>query len=54
MAAFGQLLRQDPYTKDFSYDEVIRLADPVRGNDPFGLRAEFVNLVRLAKTARAM
>ncbi len=51
VAAYGQLLRQDPYTKDFSMDDVIKLALPVRGSDPFGLRNEFINLVRLAKTA---
>jgi len=54
VAAFGQLLRGDPHTGQFSYDDVIRLAQPVRGDDPFGYRSEFVNLVRLAKTARAM
>ena len=54
VAAFGQLLRQDPYTKSFSYDDVIKLADPARGRDSFGLRAEFLNLVRLAKSARSM
>jgi Ca-activated chloride channel family protein len=54
VAAFGQLLRGDPYTKDFTYDDVIALADPARGKDRFGYRSEFLNLVRLAKTARAM
>jgi Ca-activated chloride channel family protein len=54
VAAFGQLLRDDPYTKDFTYDDVIALAQPVRGKDNFGYRTEFLNLVRLAKTARAM
>jgi Ca-activated chloride channel family protein len=54
VAAFGQILRQDPYTGNFSYDDVIALAEGARGRDPFGLRAEFVNLVRLAKSARGM
>jgi Ca-activated chloride channel family protein len=54
VAAFGQLLRDDPYTKDFSWDDVIDLARPARGEDPFGYRSEFLNLVRLAETARAM
>jgi Ca-activated chloride channel family protein len=54
VAAFGQLLRQEPYTKNFSYDEVIALAEPARGRDTFGLRAEYLNLVRLAKSARDM
>lgn len=54
VAAFGQLLRNDPYTKDFSWDDVLALANTARGSDPYGYRAEFLSLVRLAKTARAM
>ena len=54
VAAFGQLLRGDPYLKDFSWDDIIELAEPVRGRDRFGYRTEFLNLVHLAKTARAM
>jgi Ca-activated chloride channel homolog len=52
VAAFGQLLRGDPYLKGFGYDEVIALAAAARGEDLFGYRAELLNLVRLAKTAR--
>jgi Ca-activated chloride channel family protein len=52
VAAFGQLLRGEPYLKGFGYDEVIALAAPARGEDLFGYRAELLNLVRLAKTAR--
>ena len=53
VAAFGQLLRNDPFTRDFSYDDVLKLAEPARGRDPFGYRNEFLNLVRLAKTDKA-
>ena len=52
VAAFGQLLRGGQYTKTYSYDEVIALASGAKGEDPYGYRAEFVNLVRIAKTAR--
>ena len=54
VAAFGQLLRGGPYTGDFSYDDVIVLAQDARGEDPFGHRAEFIRLVRLAQSAAAM
>ncbi|MFC1817071.1 von Willebrand factor type A domain-containing protein [Thermodesulfobacteriota bacterium] len=54
VAAFGQLLRGDPYLERFDYNDVITLAEKARGKDRFGYRAEFLNLVRLAKTARAM
>lgn len=54
VAAFGQVLRGDSYVKSFGYNDVIALADSARGKDHFGYRAEFLNLVRLAKTARAM
>jgi Ca-activated chloride channel family protein len=54
VAAFGQLLRGGSYVKQFTYDNVITLAETARGKDRFGYRSEFLNLVRLAKTARAM
>ena len=54
VAGFGQLLRGGQYTGDFSYDDVIALANASKGNDPFGYRSEFVNLVRLAKSAAAL
>ena len=52
VAAFGQLLRGLPYLKGYSYDDVIALANGAKGDDAFGYRAELVNLVRLAKSAR--
>lgn len=52
VAAFAQLLEGAPYLGDYSYDDVIALAQSAKGDDPFGYRAEFVNLARLAKSAR--
>jgi Ca-activated chloride channel family protein len=37
-----------------SYDDVIRIATASRGADNYGYRAEFIQLVRAAKTAAAM
>jgi Ca-activated chloride channel family protein len=54
VAAFGQLLRGGQYTKAFTYDDVITLALGSKGPDPFGYRAEFINLVRMAKTAQGL
>jgi Ca-activated chloride channel family protein len=54
VAAFGQILRGSRYTGDFSPDDVIDLAQSAKGEDRFGYRAEFINLVRLAKSAAAM
>ena len=54
VAAFGQLLRGGRFTGSYSYDEVIELALSARGDDRFGYRAEFINLVRLAKSAAEM
>jgi len=54
VAGFGQLLRGGRHMGDFSYDDVAALAQGAKGDDPFGYRAEFVNLVRLAKTAAAL
>jgi Ca-activated chloride channel family protein len=52
VAAFGEVLRGGRYTGSFGYDDVIALAQGARGGDPFGYRTEFINLVRLAKTAQ--
>jgi Ca-activated chloride channel homolog len=52
VAACGQLLRWEPYLKSFSYDDAIELAMRAKGEDPYGYRVEFVNLARLAKSAR--
>jgi Ca-activated chloride channel family protein len=47
----AQLLRHDPYIKDFDYDRAIDIANNAKGKDEFGYRAEFVQLLRLAKIA---
>jgi Ca-activated chloride channel family protein len=54
VAGFGQLLRNDPYMKEFGYAQVAELASGAKGTDTFGYRAEFVQLVRLAQALPAM
>ena len=54
VAAFGQLLRGGRYTGSYTYDDVINLAQNSKGQDPFGYRTEFINLVRLAKSAAGL
>lgn len=54
VAAYGQLLRGGKYLGNFNYDDVIRLALQAKGQDNFGYRGEFINLVRLAKSADKM
>jgi Ca-activated chloride channel family protein len=50
VAGFGQLLKGSKYAGTLTYDQVIDTANSARGKDEFGYRAEFVNLVRLAKS----
>ncbi len=50
VAAFGQILKGGDYTGDYSYDDVLELAQEGKGADPYGYRAEFIKLVRLAKS----
>jgi Ca-activated chloride channel family protein len=54
VASFGQILKGGQYTGSYSYDDVITLAQGAKGKDEFGYRAEFINLVRLAKSAPAL
>jgi len=53
VAAFGQKLRGDPRLDPaFDWPQIIELAQGARGDDPFGLRAEFVQLARAAAGTR--
>lgn len=48
VAAFGQKLKGVSALQDYAYGSILGLAEAAKGNDPFGYRAEFVKLVRLA------
>jgi Ca-activated chloride channel family protein len=49
VAAYGQKLRYDNYVGSaFSWDDDLKLAQGARGQDEYGLRAEFIRLVRAA------
>jgi Ca-activated chloride channel family protein len=52
VASFAQLLRGSPYTGAIAYADIVREAQASKGDDPFGYRTEFVQLVRKAQTAR--
>ncbi len=46
VAAFGMLLRDSEYIKNFSYDAVVQMAQHARGEDKEGYRIEFINMVK--------
>jgi len=48
VAAFGQKLKGVAALQDYAYGSILGLAEASKGNDPFGYRAEFLKLVRLA------
>lgn len=55
VGGFGERLRGSPWVSDkFGLDEIAALAQKARGEDEFGLRAEFVQLVRAAKDAKSL
>jgi len=54
VASFGQMLRGGTFTGALTYDEIVKQAQASKGDDPFGYRTEFVQLVRKAKVAREM
>jgi Ca-activated chloride channel family protein len=53
VAAFSQQLKDGRYTGDFSLKDTETLARGARGDDRFGLRNEFVQLVELAQSLRS-
>ncbi|MCK6618063.1 MAG: von Willebrand factor type A domain-containing protein [Cyclobacteriaceae bacterium] len=46
VAGFGMLLRDSEYIKNFTYDDVIQLAQNARGVDKEGYRIEFIRMVK--------
>jgi len=48
VAGFGLLLRDEGQVPGFDYEDVIDLAQSARGEDTYGLRGEFTQIVRLA------
>ena len=54
VAGFAQLLRGGTHTGSWTYDDVIRLANRTKGDDLYGYRSEFIQLVRKAELAQAM
>ena len=54
VAAFAQQLKGDGrYTGSMRLQDTAALARSARGDDPFGLRNEFVQLVELAQSLKA-
>jgi Ca-activated chloride channel family protein len=51
VAGSAQLLRHDPYVKDFDFARAIAIAERARGEDRFGYRGEFVRLLQTAENA---
>ena len=45
VAAFGMLLRDSEYVRDYTFDDVVQLAQQSRGRDEQGYRIEFINMV---------
>ncbi|CAN7362336.1 VWA domain-containing protein [Rhizobium sp. LjRoot98] len=50
VAAFGQKLRGTDAVSTYKYGSILDLASAAKGEDAYGYRAEFLNLVRLARS----
>ncbi|MDH4092404.1 MAG: von Willebrand factor type A domain-containing protein [Cyclobacteriaceae bacterium] len=46
VAAFGMLLRESDFIKEFTYDQVVQMAQQSKGVDREGYRIEFINMVK--------
>jgi Ca-activated chloride channel family protein len=51
VAGSAQLLRHDPYIKDFGYERAVQIAENAKGDDRFGYRREFIGILRAAEKA---
>ncbi len=54
VAAFGQKLRGTAALYDMSYEEIADMANKAKGEDKFGYRSAFVQLVRMARSLSKM
>lgn len=54
VAGFGEIVKGGAHSGQYGLDDVIALAQGAKGEDPFGYRAEFVQLARLAKSAQGL
>ena len=50
VAGFAQLLKGSDYTGSWTFGDAIALAEQTRGDDPHGLRAEAIRLMKLAES----
>jgi Ca-activated chloride channel family protein len=50
VAGFGLMLRDSQYKGNLTYDAVVELAQGGLGEDKHGYRAEFLDIVRQAKS----
>ena len=51
VAGTAQLMRHDPYIKDFGYERALQIAEAAKGDDRFGYRREFVAMLHEAEKA---
>ncbi len=54
VAGSAELMRHDPFVKDFGFERAIQIAEDARGDDRFGYRREFIALLRAANKAEGM
>ncbi len=50
VAAYGQQLRGGQYNGKMGWDNIIQLAQSSAQPDPYGLREEFIELAKIAKS----
>lgn len=50
VAAFAQQLRGGEYLDQFDYEDIRKLANTARGDDPFGYRGEFISLLGMTQS----
>ncbi len=53
VAGFAELLKGGLYQQNFGFEQLIKLSNAAKGNDRFGYRHEFIQLVRLAASLKA-
>ena len=53
VASYGQQLQGGQYNGSLHWNDIVKLAEKNKNNDPFGMKQEFIDLAKIAKSLSA-
>ena len=53
VASYGQQLQGGQYNASLNWNDIVKLAEKNKSNDLFGMKQEFIDLAKIAKSLSA-